>query len=103
MGSGEHLGDPCICCGVPHDEVAVGDCPRAHKCNQTKDALRAEIIAWIKAGNAGTKLINEQGAALAQLRAALQAVYDEFTYDADARRYITRNTLDQVKKALGET
>lgn len=38
----------------------------------------------------------------ARLRAALQTVYDEFTYDADARRYITRNTLDQVEKALGE-
>lgn len=21
-----HLGDPCIYCGTPHDEVAVGDC-----------------------------------------------------------------------------
>src|SRR3990167_6937410 len=22
-----HVGDPCIYCGVPHDEVSVGDCP----------------------------------------------------------------------------
>jgi len=85
MGSGEHLGDPCICCGVPHDEVAVGDCPRAHKCNQTKDALRAEIIAWIKGGNAGTALINEQRAVIQaqderieQLLDIIQAAHDTF-------------------------
>jgi len=22
-----HEGDPCVYCGVPHDEVAVGNCP----------------------------------------------------------------------------
>jgi len=25
-GSGHHVGDPCIKCGVSHDEVAVGPC-----------------------------------------------------------------------------
>ena len=23
----EHLGDPCIYCGTPHDSVEIGDCP----------------------------------------------------------------------------
>ncbi len=23
----EHYGDPCVYCGTPHDEVAVGNCP----------------------------------------------------------------------------
>jgi len=51
-----------------------------------KDALRAEIIAWIKAGNAGTKLINEQRAIIAaqgekivRLDNIIQAAHDTFT------------------------
>lgn len=23
----EHFGDPCVSCGTPHDDVAVGECP----------------------------------------------------------------------------
>lgn len=27
LGKRAHVGDPCIYCGVPHDNVGVGDCP----------------------------------------------------------------------------
>ena len=27
LGARAHVGDPCIYCHTPHDEVSVGDCP----------------------------------------------------------------------------
>lgn len=27
LGKRAHIGDPCIYCGVPHDNVGIGDCP----------------------------------------------------------------------------
>ena len=27
LGNKAHMGDPCIYCGVAHDDVSVGDCP----------------------------------------------------------------------------
>lgn len=51
-----------------------------------ESALRAEIIQWIEAGNAGTKLINEQRAIIAaqgerieQLLDIIQAAHNTFT------------------------
>ena len=29
-----HVGDPCRKCGVNHDDVAVGDCPRGSLCSR---------------------------------------------------------------------
>jgi hypothetical protein len=26
LGARGHVGDPCIYCGIPHDNVPVGDC-----------------------------------------------------------------------------
>ena len=31
-----HLGDPCVFCGTPHDDVAIGPCPA------TRDQLRTQ-------------------------------------------------------------
>ena len=51
-----------------------------------EDALRAEIIKWIEAGNAGTALINEQrsviqaqGERIEQLLNIIQAAHNTFT------------------------
>lgn len=68
-----------------------------------EDALQENIVKWIEANNAATALINEQQAKIARLRVVLQAVYDEFTWDYDARAYITKNVLNLVTKALEET
>lgn len=27
LGVRGHVGDPCIYCGTPHDNVSIGDCP----------------------------------------------------------------------------
>jgi len=27
-----HEGDPCVHCGIPHDEVPVGSCPGCPEC-----------------------------------------------------------------------
>ena len=36
-----HLRDPCIWCGTPHDEVAVGSCPTAPNLAMVAGALDA--------------------------------------------------------------
>lgn len=40
LSASEHHGDPCVYCGIPHDEVAVGDCPGRVMVVDTDEARR---------------------------------------------------------------
>ena len=36
-----HIGDPCIFCEIPHDDVQIGDCPGRQSLAMFLDAFRA--------------------------------------------------------------
>jgi hypothetical protein len=66
-----HRGDPCMYCGVGHDDVAVGICPATRDVLvQERDAARAALEygreAWRKGG---LRLADERDKALAALAA----------------------------------
>lgn len=70
MTSKLHLGDPCIHCGAPHDEVAAGECPGAdglaahhRNANYYLELLKAHEASSVKESARLNKLIASENRA----------------------------------------
>lgn len=76
--------EPVVCIDTTWPWAAARAAARdaAWNASQTEDMLRGEIIKWIEAANAATKLINEQQRETLNLRQLLREAYEHLdTHD----------------------
>jgi hypothetical protein len=70
-----HLGDPCIHCGSPHDEVAVGPCPMSLRARSSAPEAREDGYRRVDIGMVATT-IETMHRRIEELTGSRQSQYD---------------------------